>query len=310
MEHYLIQFIGIVLFAGVLTFVGKMVIRRIQPSHIWSQAALYSLRKPFYFFIWLTVLALATLSLSHTLYRGGVLLILMWTVFRFINRFEQLATASKYNAARIAQFSRVSALVLGGICLLQLSNIPLSGLLAFGGMGGLAVGFAAKDLFANVFGGFMIFLDQPFRVGDSIRSPTQEMEGTVEHIGWRLTQIRTPGKSLIFVPNTLFSTLVVENLSPMSHRQIQLKLTLHPMDLSKTHQLLSEIDDYLTSHPEVHKTLPHFVNLVSWSPHGPEISIQAYTHTLKYQEVQQEVLFKILATACDRGFCRFSIQHF
>ena len=48
--------------------------------------------------------------------------------------------------------------------------------LAFGGMGGIAVGFAAKDLLANLFGGLMIHLDRPFNVGEMISSPDRQIE--------------------------------------------------------------------------------------------------------------------------------------
>jgi len=74
---------------------------------------------------------------------------------------------------------------------MQTLGYSISGVLAFGGIGGIAVGFAARDLLANFFGGFMIYMDRPFDVGDWIRSPDQEIEGTVEKIGWRLTTIRT-----------------------------------------------------------------------------------------------------------------------
>ena len=61
--------------------------------------------------------------------------------------------------------------MVAGILVLQSIGISLSGLLAFGGIGGIAVGFAAKDLLANFFGGLSIYLDRPFTTGDWIRSP-------------------------------------------------------------------------------------------------------------------------------------------
>ena len=60
---------------------------------------------------------------------------------------------------------------------LQTLGFSVSGVLAFGGIGGLAVGFAAKDLLANFFGGLTIYLDRPFAVGDWIRSPDREDRG-------------------------------------------------------------------------------------------------------------------------------------
>ncbi len=333
MKYHLIQLISVVLFAGVLSFVEKIIIRRIQTKmeaspNIWGKAILNSVRKPFHFFIWFTVLAFAlrplqqmfiqdemVAALSYTLYQSGIFLIFMWAIFRFINKFEHLAAFiknNKHNAIRVAQLLRVSAFIIGGICFLQLLNIPLSGLLAFGGIGGIALGFAAKDLFANFFGGFMIFLDQPFQVGDWIRSPNQEIEGKVEHIGWRLTRIRTLNKSLIFVPNTIFSTVVIDNPSQMSNRQINTTLTLSYMDASKAHQIISEIRDHLRVHPEIDSTIPYFATLMNFSPFGLEVAIQACTKTidmLEYQAIQQEIFFKILAIIESHGAHLAHVNH-
>jgi MscS family membrane protein len=143
----------------------------------------------------------------------------------------------------------------------------------------------------------MVFLDQPFQVGDLIRSTNQEIEGTVEKIGWRLTQIRTLNKSLIFVPNALFSTIIVENASQMNGRKIQTKLILSYTDTVKAHQIISGISDHLKNDPQIDQTAPYFANLINFSPFGLEISVQAYTKTtdtLKYQEIQQDLFFNIL----------------
>ena len=63
---------------------------------------------------------------------------------------------------------------------MQAFGFSVSGELAFGGIGGIAIGLAARDLLANFFGALMIFLDRPFSVGDWVRSPDREIEGTVE----------------------------------------------------------------------------------------------------------------------------------
>ena len=80
-------------------------------------------------------------------------------------------------------------------------------------MGGIAVGFAARDLLANFLGGLSIFMDRPFAVGDWIRSPDREIEGTVEDVGWRVTRIRTFDQRPLYVPNSVFSTVALENPS-------------------------------------------------------------------------------------------------
>lgn len=57
-------------------------------------------------------------------------------------------------------------------------------------------------------------------MGDRIRSPDREVEGTVEEIGWRVTRIRTFDQRPLYVPNSAFASLTVENPSRMSNRRI------------------------------------------------------------------------------------------
>ena len=108
----------------------------------------------------------------------------------------------------VAKLLRISVIITGVLVALQSLGYSISGVLAFGGVGGIAVGFAARDLLANFFGGLMIYMDRPFNVGEWIRSPDKEIEGTVEKIGWRLTTIRTFDKRPLYVPNSLFNNLI------------------------------------------------------------------------------------------------------
>ena len=66
----------------------------------------------------------------------------------------------------------------------------------------------------------MIHLDRPFALGDWVSSPDRDIEGVVEHIGWRLTVIRSFDKRPIYIPNSLFTQIVVKNPSRMTNRRI------------------------------------------------------------------------------------------
>ena len=99
----------------------------------------------------------------------------------------------------LAKLLRLSIVISAVLVALPTVGIEITALLAFGGVGGLAVGFAAQDLLSNFFGGLMIYLDRPFTIGDWIRSPDREIEGTVESIGWRLTVVRTFDKRPLYL---------------------------------------------------------------------------------------------------------------
>ena len=120
----------------------------------------------------------------------------------------------------LAKLTRLSVVISAVLVALPTLGIEITALLAFGGVGGIAVGFAAQDLLSNFFGGLMIYLDRPFAIGDWIRSPDREIEGTVESIGWRLTVVRTFDKRPLYVPNSVFAKLALENPSRMTNRRI------------------------------------------------------------------------------------------
>ena len=91
----------------------------------------------------------------------------------------------------------------------------------------------------------MIYLDRPFDVGDWVRSPDKNIEGTVEDIGWRLTRIRTFDKRPLYVPNGTFSTISVENPSRMSNRRIKTNIGLRYDDANKVATIIADIESML-----------------------------------------------------------------
>ncbi len=67
------------------------------------------------------------------------------------------------------------------------------------GIGGVAIGFAFKDIFQNFLAGILILVTRPFRVGDQI--VFKEYEGTVEDIQTRATSLKTYDGRRVIIPN-------------------------------------------------------------------------------------------------------------
>jgi MscS family membrane protein len=112
-------------------------------------------------------------------------------------------------------FSKVGKAVIGllaAITILQHFGVNVASLVVSLGVGSLAVGLAAQDTLSNMFAGFTLMLDRPFRVGDRIQLAGGDT-GDVEAIGVRATLIRTPDETLLIVPN---SALVKERLVNLS----------------------------------------------------------------------------------------------
>lgn len=223
-------------------------------------------------------------------------------------RLQDSATAKRQQdvmtAKAIAKILRVSVLVTGVLLAMQALGFTISGVLAFGGIGGIAVGFAARELLANFFGALMIFMDRPFAVGDWVRSPDKEIEGTVEEIGWRMTRIRTFDQRPLYVPNSTFATLTVENPSRMLNRRIHETIGLRYDDLEAMPAVVSEVEAMLKSHPDIDCNATLMVNFVTFGPSSLDFFIYAFTRTTvweEYHRVKQDVLLKVAEIINRRG---------
>jgi MscS family membrane protein len=90
--------------------------------------------------------------------------------------------------------------ILGLIWVLDDAGIDVSGLVVSLGVGGIAIGFAAKDALANVIAGFMLMFDKPFRVGDRIELSDGRI-GDVIELGLRTTRVATFDDAVLIIPN-------------------------------------------------------------------------------------------------------------
>lgn len=166
------------------------------------------------------------------------------------------------------------------------------------------MGFAAKDMLANFFGGLTIYLDRPFTVGEWIRSPDHQIEGTVEYIGWRHTRVRAFNKNPIYVPNALFTTIVVENPTRMTNRRIKETIGIRYADLDKMAPIVADVKAMLQTHPEIDAHATLIVNFNQFAASSLDFFIYTFTKTVEwvhYHEVKQDVLLKIAAIIQTHG---------
>lgn len=243
----------------------------------------------------------------------GVAVCVLWFGYFFVVDIEHhLLTSSAHRhhfdhaAVRaFAKFARLLLIITLLVMVLQSFGIKLSMLLAFGGMGGLALGFAAKDTLANFFGGLMLYFDRPFTVGDWIRSPDCKIEGIVETIGWRLCRIRTFDQRPLYVPNSLFSTISVENATRMLNSRIKTKFGLRYKDIKRLPQVLERIRTMLKQHPEIESATRNLVvNFIGFGESSLDIEIYAYAKTtdwVRFQQVREDVLLNIAEVVEEAG---------
>ncbi|MDO6823589.1 mechanosensitive ion channel family protein [Marinobacter sp. 1_MG-2023] len=305
---------------ALIAYIASHIIRALErkfskTKNIWDDSLLHATRSPVVAFVWLQGVYWAAEVAHHyssaeiftaneTLLQVGFIFIFVWSVLRMIKEVEgilispvRMKKPMDYTTVNaISKLSRAVVLITAVLISLQSLGYSLSGVLAFGGVGGIAVGFAAKDLLANFFGGFIIHLDRPFKVGDWVRSPDRNIEGTVEQIGWRLTTIRTFDKRPLYVPNAAFTTIAVENPSRMTNRRISETIGIRYADVSEMAAIVADIRSMLEEHEDIDSNQTLIVNFLAFNHSSLDIMVYAFTKTtqwVRFHEVKQDVLLKI-----------------
>ena len=232
-----------------------------------------------------------------------MLALLGWFLIRFVRLSEQIFieriedTHDLTTIVAVAKLARLSIITTIALMAMQSLGYSIEGVLAFGGVGGIAIGFAAKDLLANFFGGLMIYLDRPFVVGDWVRSPDRNIEGTVEQIGWRLTLIRTFDKRPLYVPNSIFANIAIENPSRMKNRRIKETIGLRYDDAAKIEPIINAVRLMLEQHEDIDASQTLIVNFDAFGASSLDFFIYTFTKTtdwIQYHYIKQNVLIQIL----------------
>lgn len=292
----------------------------------WDDTLLLALRRPLWVAIWgVAAIALAALAAqrldnvwltNHAPTGLWLFLLLMigWFGIRLTRQIEKRLvfpparhpgrSLDASTASAISKLVGATILTLVTLAALQALGMSLSGLLAFGGVGGLVVGFAARNVLANFFGGLAIHLDNPFKVGDWISSPDREIEGVVEDIGWRLTRIRTFDSRPLYVPNMIFGSIAVVNPSRMLNRRIYESVGLRYRDLDRVSGVVGRIRTMLEQHESIDQDNLLLVNFQTYGAYSLEILIHAYTRTTdwgEHQAIKQEVLLRVADIVDEAG---------
>lgn len=318
----------IVLGTAAISFVASLVLRHLKKQlqrteTVWDDAALNAADKPLRALIWVLGINIACNVIARHAsaelfgYAGVVrevlvIFIMTWFLMRFARNveFELLnPPAGKppvdiTSAQAISKLARISIGITAVLILLEKLGYSVAGVMAFGGIGGIAVGFAAKDLLANFFGGLMIFLDRPFSIGDWVRSPDREIEGTVEHIGWRQTRIRTLDKRPLYVPNSMFASIAVENPSRMTHRRLRETLGLRYEDWERMGRITERVRSFLASSEHIDESQGITVSFTLCNASSLDFLVNAFTHTTdgnEFARVKQETLLRIMEIVREEG---------
>lgn len=285
---------------------------------LWDDAIFYAVKTPITWSVWFLGFNFLAIVIAHefasdvvgkiaTIRWLGLLLLFSWMVWRLINGLVERQIDRGKDPTTVSMLGNISKVVLVALITLpalQILGVSISGILAFGGMGGLVVGMAAKDMLSNFFGAMIIYMDKPFKVGDWIRSPDREIEGVVEEIGLRVSKIRTFDKRPLYVPNSVFTSIAVENPSRMLSRRIRETIGIRYQDAHLMPEITQRVKAMLEEHPDINQHMTLMVNFNVFNQSSLDFFIYTFTRTtdwVEYHRIKQDVLLKILSIIEELG---------
>ncbi|MDR2539087.1 MAG: mechanosensitive ion channel family protein [Chlamydiales bacterium] len=316
-----------VVYLGLLAFMNfflKKVLKKIAkrfPADRWKGRIHDIFYLPISLFLWVCGICLIIsfiavhfqLSLvyqySYAFFKTAIIFALVWIFLRWKKEIEKdliyfKHTIKKIDMSHVHMIGRLISIAVISIFLLiilQIWGLNMVPLVTFGGVGAAALGFAAKEVIANFFGGMMLWINRPFVLGDYISLPDRGggVEGVVEEIGWYLTVIRDKDKRLVYLPNAIFSTISVVNVSRMSHRRIQITVGVRKEDFMKIEELTQVLKEAFEKHALIDAYLPINVVFSSFGAYSLELFIEVYTKQTRYKQylmVKQEILYLLYKT--------------
>ena len=234
---------------------------------------------------------------------------LMWTLLRcksvllrFVQQHQGLWPAGSSRSQYLFDLANklITALVvlIGVIESLRLLGVSAGVLFAASGFGAAAIGFGARTLIENLLSGVMLYLNRPFVVGDQVQVPGLGLGGSVSRIGAYYTELLTPDRQPLYVPNAVFAQQAVINAQRREHRELLLEALLRPSDHGKAAAIVAELRALLGQNPAVASDQPQRVHVRSIDGNGIQLVLQCFCSSDLDQmlELQQQLLLQMSAT--------------
>ena len=214
-------------------------------------------------------------------------------------RISRRVPAANYSAADSLQRAGrrmvdVIVLLAAVLAILRHFGVDATPLLAGLGVGGIAVALAAQKTLENVIAGASLIVDQAVRVGDYLK--VGDLEGTVDHIGLRSTRIRTPGRSIVSVPNSQIANMSLETLSARDKFWLNPIVALrHDTTTGQLRAVLEGLRELLARHTAI-DTASIRVRFLRLGAFSLDIEISAYVYAAdwgQFLEIQEGLLLRV-----------------
>ncbi|GAA0779513.1 small-conductance mechanosensitive channel protein MscY [Clostridium subterminale] len=209
----------------------------------------------------------------------------------------------KVNTVLIPMMSKGIKYLIIAFAIIQIANIwglDVNAFITGIGLGGVVIALAAKDFAANMMSGVIIFMDNPFTIGDWVKC--KEIEGIVEDISFRSTRIRTFDKVLITVPNSLLVNDSILNFNKRELRRVTMDIGVtYDTSTEQLQKCVSSIKDMLKNHDGVDSESIH-VSFSTLNESSLDISMYFFINKIgfnEYMEIKEDINYSIMKILSD-----------
>jgi MscS family membrane protein len=249
-------------------------------------------------------------KVAYQMIRAGFFAAFFWTLFRLVDVGFHLLGDSMWARSGPSRsliplgsrVAKVGIIAIAAVAVLSYLGYPVASLVAGLGIGGLALALAAQKTVENLFGAFSIGVDQPFRVGDTVR--IEDFQATVERIGLRSTRFRTLDRTIVTIPNGKLADSRIESYTARDRMRLSTIVGLvYGTTEAQVRQVLAGFDRVLRAQP---KLFPEGVTVLlrglGNSSLDIEVTAQFQTEDYgEYQAIRQEILLQFLSVVEEAG---------
>ena len=150
------------------------------------------------------------------------------------------------------------------------------------GVGGVAVALAAQKSLENLIGSITIYASQPVHVGDFCKFG--DTLGVVEEIGLRATQLRTLSRTVVHIPNAMFASGKIENLTQRDKILYRTRLRLSYNDApDQVEQVLVKIRELIEQYEFIDEENSR-IRFLEFGEYAQELELYVYIKTREFTE--------------------------
>ncbi|MGV0005060.1 MAG: mechanosensitive ion channel family protein [Candidatus Porifericomitaceae bacterium WSBS_2022_MAG_OTU9] len=195
-------------------------------------------------------------------------------------------------ATRVVQFV---LLLMAVLIVMDHFGFNITSIVALGSVSGLVLGLAAKDILSNVLGRITLYMEKPFAPGDHIICA--DVEGIAKKLKWRITEVQTFDRHMVYVPNNLFINNPVHNHARRNNRRINEIIGVRYDDSNILAKIVENVENMLIEHPGVDENDTMVVKLVGFGSSSLDFMVYALMHETDWAKaigVRHDVFLKII----------------